>query len=146
MYSFATGMFSGDAPFKPEIGGTEYTVSSKTSWVGFFVSHRPIDKAEWFRITAGVGVGNIENDLEDSDGNTYSAIYNENPVAYLGLGFGMEAKKGLLWGVDIGMLQTGGSTVGKTGGNGMDESQTIRDNWMFGSVLPNFQVTLGWDF
>ena len=146
MFVFAMGAFSGDAPFDPKLGDVTYTASGETTWVGFFVNHRPVDDAQWFRIVAGLGIGNIQNKLEDGDGNTYRIDYNENPVGYLGIGFGVEAKKGFLWGVDLGLLQTAGGQVTRTGGNGPDETETISDSWMSGSILPNFQVSLGWGF
>ena len=73
-------------------------------------------------------------------------VYSENPVGYLGLGFGTEAKKGFLWGFDIGVLQTGGATVVKTGGMGADQTAEIKDSWMFGTILPNVEFSLGWGF
>ena len=147
MFVFALGMFSGNAPFDPEIDGTSYKMSGSASWMGFFLNHRPIETAPWFRLVAGFGIGNIENDLEDDAGNTYAVKYQENPVGYMGLGFGTEAKKGFLWGVDFGILQTNGSVVRKTGGMSADDkSEQIGDNVLFGSVLPNFQFSLGWGF
>ena len=148
MFVFAMGMFSGDAPIKPEIGGTEYSMNGSASWMGFFVNHRPVKTAPWFRLVAGLGIGNIDNELDDGDGNTYSVVYSENPVGYLGIGFGTEAKKGFLWGFDIGVLQTGGATViqTQTDGTSLDQTAEIKDSWMFGTLLPNVQFSLGWGF
>lgn len=146
MFVFAAGGLSGSFPFDPKVGDITYTGSGQTSWVGFFVNHRPIANAQWFRLVAGLGIGHIDNELEDSDGNTYNIVYNENPVGYLGIGFGVEAKRGFLWGVDVGILQTGGSRVVKTGGNGPDETEAISDSFLAGSLLPNFQFSLGWGF
>ena len=148
-FVFGMGGFSGDAPIEPKIGDKTYKMSGDASWVGFFVNHRPIKDAKWFRVVAGLGIGNIENDLEDTaDVNkTYKVVYNENPVGYLGVGFGVEAKKGFLWGVDIGFLQTGGAAITQTGTASSAETiDEFKDNWMFGSVLPNFQFSLGWGF
>lgn len=145
-YQFALGGFSGEAPFKADVEGTEYTMETETTWVGFFVQHRPVDNARWFRLVAGLGIGSIETELDDGDGNTYDVHYKENPVGYLGLGFGGEAKKGFIWGFDLGVLQTSGPMIAKTGGMGADQSAEIGDNAFFGTVLPNLQVTLGWGF
>ena len=105
-----------------------------------------MDSARWFRLVAGLGIGSIETELDDGDGNTYDVHYKENPVGYLGLGFGGEAKKGFIWGFDLGVLQTSGPMIAKTGGMGADQSAEIGDNAFFGTVLPNLQVTLGWGF
>ena len=145
MFTFAMGAFSGNAPFDPKIGDVTYTASGETTWMGFFVNHRPVDDAQWFRLVAGIGIGSIENELEDSNGNSYRIDYKESPVGYLGIGFGVEAKKGFLWGVDLGVLQTAGGNVSSTGGMG-DATEDISDSWMAGTLLPNFQVSLGWGF
>ncbi|MBV72314.1 MAG: hypothetical protein CMH52_13400 [Myxococcales bacterium] len=145
-YQFAMGFFAGKAPIKPKINDIEYEIESETNWVGFFLNHRPSLKYEWFRLVAGFGIGEIENELDDGEGNTYQADYQENPVGYLGLGFGGQAKKGFIWAFDMGLLHTGGPNVYKTGGMGADESQEIADSFFFGRVLPNFQLSLGWGF
>ena len=145
-YVFAMGAFSGNAPIEPEVDGVSYKMSGQTTWVGVFLNHRPVEKAQWFRIVAGLGIGHIENDIEDGDGNIYRLTYNENPAGYLGVGFGLEAKKGFLWGVDFGVLQTGGATVEKIAGTGSNEREAIRDHWVTSSLLPNFQVSIGYGF
>ena len=146
-YVFAGGVFSGEAPMKIDIDGNEFTADGSASWMGVFVNHRPIDSAEWFRLVAGLGIGNIDNDLKDDAGNVYNITYNENPVAYLGLGFGVEAKKGFLWGFDLGLLQTAGPTITRTAaGTGDDQTEAIGDHWMFGTIQFNVQLSLGWGF
>ena len=45
--------------------------------------------------------------LHDDLGNIYTAHYTENPVGYLGLGFGANTDRGFQWALDIGWLQTG---------------------------------------
>ena len=145
---FAFGFNPGlDAPFKPKYGGEEFTVTSTSTWMGAFANHRPIASAEWFRVVAGIGLGYIEHEMDDGNGNTYKVEYRENPVGYLGVGFGAEAKKGFVWGVDIGILQTSGPDITKTSEMGEDVSDEIRDDLMFsGKLLPNLQVTLGYGF
>ena len=121
-------------------------MEGSTNWMGGFLNHRPIDGAEWFRVVAGIGIGNIQNDLEDDAGNTYKVSYNENPVGYLGIGFGAEAKKGFIWGFDLGLLHTARPIITQTGGTGNDESAELADSFFFGGLLPNFQLSLGWGF
>ena len=111
--------------------------------MGAFVTHRPIDGAEWFRLQAGIGLGQIENEITGANNEVYTTNYTENPVAYMGIGFGADTSKGFQWAVDLGLLQTAGPVV-----TGPDAAvvEDIKDNWMFGSVLPNIQVNLGWGF
>ncbi|MEE2787396.1 MAG: hypothetical protein VX589_08665 [Myxococcota bacterium] len=132
-----------------EIDGTDYTVGGSSAWTGFFVNHRPFDNAMWFRFVAGVGIGNIENELDDGNGNVYRVDYNENPVGYWGIGFGNEAKKGFLIGFDIGLLFTAGPDqirVVEGAAPSQDHAKAIEDFWLFGNVLPNFQLTMGYGF
>lgn len=145
-YVFAMGMFNGNAPFDPDINGISYKVSGSTNWVGGFVNHRPVEGAEWFRLVAGIGMGNIQNEVEDDAGNAYKVNYNENPIGYLGVGFGGEAKKGFIWGFDLGLLHTARPMIQRTGGMGEDESAQLADYWLFGGLLPNIQLTVGWGF
>ena len=102
-YQFALGGFSGEAPFKADVEGTEYTMETETTWVGFFVQHRPVDSARWFRLVAGLGIGSIETELDDGDGNTYDVHYKENPVGYLGSV--SVAKPRFIWGFDLGCFK-----------------------------------------
>ena len=138
---FSFGGFSDEAPLKPKIDDVEYTIDNGATWVGFFVNHRPVASASWFRVIAGLGIGSITNDVSDADGNTYTANYKENPVGYLGIGFGAEAKKGFMWGVDLGILQTAGPMIMKS-----SASEKLADDYMFGTILPNIQFSLGWGF
>ena len=126
-----------------EIGDNKYDIEGNSSWVGGFISHRPIDSAQWFRLMAGVGFGNIENEITAEDGSVYNANYTENPVGYLGLGFGGGTNKGFVWAFDLGWLQTAGPQV-----SGPDAAvvEDIKDHWMFGKVLPNMQLSLGYGF
>ena len=126
-----------------DIEGTEYTVNANSSWVGFFVNHRPLDNAQWFRVAGGIGIGSIENDLEDSDGNQYQADYNDNPVGYIGVGFGSQPKNGIQFGFDLGMLHTSGPDIT---GPDADAIVDISNSLFFGNILPNVQATIGWGF
>lgn len=130
-----------------DIDGTTYTVDASSSWVGCFLNHRPFENADWFRIVAGLGIGTIENELEDESGNRYSANYKENPVGYLGIGFGARPVKGFDIGLDIGWLQTSGSVVNQVEGEAKaKEVKSISNHFLFGSALPNVQFTVGWGF
>ena len=126
-----------------DIGGNKYDIESSSSWVGAFIAHRPIDSAEWFRLMAGIGIGNIENEITAEDGAVYHANYTENPVGYLGIGFGADTKKGFQWAFDLGWLQTAGPQVTGPDAAVIDD---IKDNWMFGNALPNIQLSLGYGF
>jgi len=147
-YQFSVGGFpETEAPFKVEVDDSEYTVKGSSSWAGVFVQHRPVDDSKWFRLVFGFGVGQIKNSLDDGEGNTYTANYTENPVIYSGIGFGGEAKKGFIWGFDIGLLSTAGPNVIQTSSmNGIDHTSDIEDFWAFGAMLPNAQLTLGYGF
>ena len=46
---------------------------------------------------------------------------------------------------DIGLLHTGGATVYAIEGDGA-AAEDIKDSALFGAVLPNAQLTLGWGF
>ena len=144
-YLFSLGGLPG-LEMDQEIGGTDYTVDSSSAWMGAFIQHRPFEGAKWFRLAAGLGIGSIENELKDEAGNTFVADYNENPVGYTGIGFGFEPVAGFIWGVDIGMLFTSGSEVRLTEGDDVAAVADIADHFLFGNILPNIQVSLGWGF
>ena len=127
------------------IEDTEYDVTGDTKWAGVFWNHRPIKKADWFRFVSGVGVGRINIDIEDTTSNAkYSADYMENPVLYTGVGFGNKPVKGFLYGFDLGVLATGGTTVTPVDNGTEAQANEIAGNWRFGSALPNFQMTVGY--
>lgn len=138
------GAFSGDNPVSPEISGVTFDATGETNWVGFFINHRPFDDADWFRINTGIGIGGIEGTLTDqADANhTYNVRYQNNPVGYLGVGFGAKPVKGIQVGFDIGLLHTGGPNITGTG----DLAGDIGDTFGFGRVLPNFQLSVSYGF
>ena len=76
-YQFTLGGLPGMEMTDQEIGEGTYDIKSNSSWVGGFISHRPIDGAEWFRVMAGLGIGRIQNELTDTDGNVFRADYTE---------------------------------------------------------------------
>ena len=126
-----------------KIDNKTYKTKGKSAWTGFFINHRPL-KAEWFRLVAGIGFGHIENNLKQGE-NHYRVKYTENPVGYVGIGFGNDTKKGFKVGFDLGLLYTGGATVESVKSDGT-AVEDIRDYWLFGTVLLNFQLTMGYNF
>ena len=141
-----------DLNIEVDMDGDTYSVFNVSSWVGFFVNHRPFVNADWFRLVAGLGVGTIENRIERLEPNgfatdeQYEANYHENPVGYLGIGFGMKPVEGFIWAVDIGWLQTSGPEVRGVHAATADGIEAIENSWMFGSVLPSLQLSLGYGF
>ena len=136
-----------DAPFKLKRGEEEYTQNAGSSWMGFFVNHRPFADAEWLRVNTGLAVGHIEGTVTgDDNGEEYKVEYKENPVGYLGIGFGAGTDKGIFYGFDIGALFSSGPEI-TAGENGTAQGvEDFKDSAALGSVLPNFQLTLGYNF
>ena len=128
------------------IDDTEYEVTSSMSWGGAFWSHRPATKADWFRVVAGIIVGNITLDIDDKPGNEYTAEYNESPAFYAGVGVGNRPVKGVVIGLDIGMMSSAGTTVEAVENGTKEQLDTLNDDWRFGNVMPNLQLTLGYGF
>ena len=128
------------------IDDTEYEVKSSMSWAGALWSHRPATKADWFRVVAGVVVGNITLELDDKQGNEYIAEYNESAALYAGVGVGNRPVKGVLVGFDIGMISTTGTTVEAVENGTKEHLDALNDNWRFGNVMSNLQLTLGYGF
>ena len=136
-----------DAPFKLELDGDEYTQNGGAAWMGFFFNHRPFDEAQWLRVNTGIGIGNIEGTVtNDKNGDEYAVEFSENPVGYLGLGFGAGTDKGVFYGFDIGALFTGGPQIVPAADNKKDVLEDLEDSIFFGSVLPNLQFTVGYNF
>lgn len=143
-FQAALGGFSGTAPINPTIDGVKYDVDNSTSWMGMFINHRPFDDKDWFRLGTGIGVGTIKNTLSyDGSTDTYQANYVGNIVRYVGVGFGVRPKKGLVYSLDLGLLSTSGANV--TGPNA-ETSAKIADDSFFGALLPNIQLGISWGF
>jgi len=136
-----------DAPFGLELDGDEYTQNGGSAWMGFFLNHRPFTEAKWLRVNTGVGFGNIEGTVtNDDNGDEYDVEFSENPVGYLGLGVGAGTAKGMFYGFDIGGLFTGGPVITPAADNEKDVLEDLEDSPFFGSVLPNAQITVGYNF
>lgn len=128
------------------VDGTDYDITSKASWAGVFINHRPTENADWFRLNMGLGIGSIENTLEDSAGDRYDVFLKENPSAYMGVGFGLRPNKGLQYGLDLGALFGAGPVVRADADNTGDALEAISNSFIASNVLPNAQLTIGWGF
>ncbi|MEC7242027.1 MAG: hypothetical protein VXW32_12410 [Myxococcota bacterium] len=145
-YSFGLGgLPSTDSEMT--IDGTDYTRSSESVWAGVFVNHRPFDNAQWLRLNAGLCTGKIVHTLTEGD-NEYKVEYLEVPVGYMGLGFGLNPKKGFQIGLDIGGLFGAGAAFSQTEGDANKEAlDAISENALFSlPFLPNALVNVGWGF
>jgi hypothetical protein len=128
-------------PKVDELGDYEWETSS--SWMGFFVAHRPFEKYNWFVVNTGFAIGGIENHIHAESGNEYQVDYNENPVGYFGFSARSGNVKGLQFGFEIGTLYTSGPdsfTVSDA-----SESNAILEK-LTPNVLPNFQLSIGYGF
>jgi hypothetical protein len=143
------GGFSGDNPVDQEIGGATFAGTAETNWMGIFLNHRPFEDYDWIRFNVGIGIGGIEGTLTDvNDANhTYDVRYGDNPVGYVGIGFGSRPVEGVTVGFDIGGLHTSGAVITSTGSTTnatvMDE---IPNTFGYGRVLPNLQLSVGYGF
>ena len=143
------GAFSGDNPVEQTIAGSTFSGTGATNWMGIFLNHRPFEDFDWIRFNVGIGIGGIESTLTDvNDANhTYDIRYGDNPVGYVGIGFGSRPVEGVTVGFDIGGLHTSGAVISSTGTtvntNVLDE---IPNTPGYGRVLPNIQLSVGYGF
>lgn len=143
------GAFSGDNPVDQEIGSATFAGTAETNWMGIFVNHRPFEDYDWIRFNVGIGIGGIEGTLTDVNNanHAYAIRYDNNPVGYVGIGFGSRPVKGVTVGFDIGGLHTSGADITATGTETdaavMDE---IPNTLGYGRVLPNLQLSVGYGF
>ena len=139
------GLPESNSLIKPKINNiNEYEMSSESSWMGVFVNHRPFEEMEWIRINFGMAIGSIENTLvEPPGGSEYKVLYNNPPSGYFGLGLGQQTKKGLVFGLDFGLLYGPGPII-----TGPDDSkiESISNSPVAGKVLPNIQFSIGFNF
>ena len=131
----------------PDIDGMdEIELNGKSSWMGFFLNHRPFEKMNWFRVNMGIGIGSIENTITEilpGGGGDYTVDYKSSPVGYFGVGVGQRTFKGLTFGFDLGLLYGSGPEVS---GPDADKVEAIRNNSFFSNVLPNIQFSIGYNF
>ena len=139
------GLPESNSLITPKINNiNEYEMTSESSWMGVFVNHRPFEGMEWIRVNFGMAIGSIENTLvEPPGGGEYKVLYNNPPSGYIGLGIGQQTKKGLVFGVDFGLLYGPGPII-----TGPDNSkiESISNSSVAGKVLPNIQFSLGFNF
>jgi len=141
--------FAGDKPLDQEIGGVTFSGTAETNWMGVFLNHRPFEAYDWFRFNVGFGIGGIEGTLQDveNENHSYNIRYGDNPVGYVGVGFGSRPVKGVTVGFDIGGLHTSGGVITATGSHTdavvIDE---IPNTIGYGRVLPNLQLTVNYGF
>ena len=139
------GLPESNSLITPKINNiNEYEMSSESSWMGVFVNHRPFKEMEWIRINFGMAIGSIENTLvEPPGGGEYKVLYNNPPSGYFGLGLGQQTKKGLVFGLDFGLLYGPGPII-----TGPDDSkiESISNSPLAGKVLPNIQFSIGFNF
>ena len=130
-----------------DIDGTDYTRTSESVWSGVFVNHRPFESAKWLRLNAGLCTGRIVHTLTEGD-NEYKVEYLEVPVGYMGIGFGLNPKKGFQIGLDMGGLFGAGAAFSQTGGDANAEAlEAISENALFSlPFLPNALLNVGWGF
>ena len=121
----------------------EYEMSSESSWMGVFVNHRPFKEMEWIRVNFGMAIGSIENTLKETSEDEYKVLYNNPPSGYFGLGIGQQTKKGLVFGVDFGLIYGPGPVI--TGPDN-DKIESISNSSVAGKVLPNVQFSIGFNF
>ncbi|RPG81790.1 MAG: hypothetical protein CBC74_001715 [Crocinitomicaceae bacterium TMED114] len=143
------GAFSGDNPVDQDIAGATFAGTGETNWMGIFLNHRPFEDYDWIRFNVGIGIGGIEATLTDvNDANhTYDIRYGDNPVGYVGIGFGSRPVEGVTVGFDIGGLHTSGATIASTGTTvNADVLDEIPNTFGYGRVLPNFQLSVGYGF
>ncbi len=132
----------------PDFESSSYSVSGTSSWMGVFWRHRPFENQN-IGFNLGMASGQIENNLEDDadDHLTYSVNYTENPVMYLGVNYGSKPVKGLQFGIELGVLSTGGATVQYSGHEEEIEAaiDDIKSKFAW-SMLPNLQLSVSYGF
>lgn len=117
---------------------------SESTWMGFFVHHRPFEKQDWVRINFGLAIGYIEHTLSDgTNSGDYKIMYKNPPSGYLGIGFGQSPKKGIVFGADFGLLFGSGPEIT---GPDVAKIENIKNSAIGSVVLPNFQFSIGYNF
>ncbi len=139
------GLPESNSLITPKINNiNEYEMSSESSWMGVFVNHRPFKEMEWIRVNFGMAIGSIENTLVELPvGGEYKVLYNNPPSGYFGLGIGQQTKKGLVFGVDFGLIYGPGPVIT---GPDSDKIESISNSSVAGKVLPNIQFSIGFNF
>ena len=113
---------------------------------GLFINHRPFESADWFRVNTGIAVGSIFNSLVGNQGSNYDVNFTENPVTYLGIGFGLRPRKGFTYGFDIGSYMVHPALTGLQGGCSSASPEEVLSHPFFAKVLPNIQFGVAYGF
>ena len=134
------------------------SVTGSSSWMGLFWRHRPFNNQN-LGFNVGLASGQIENNFtadgfHEGETVSYSANYTENPVVYFGLNYGLKPLKGFQFGVDLGVLSTGGADIQYTGeaeelaehGDEIADAMTEIKNKFAWSMLPNIQIGVSYGF
>ena len=134
------------------------SVTGSSSWMGLFWRHRPFDNQN-LGFNVGLASGQIENNFtadgfHEGETVSYSVNYTENPVVYFGLNYGLKPVKGFQFGVDLGVLSTGGADIQYTGeaeelaahGDEIADAMTEIKNKFAWSMLPNIQIGVSYGF
>lgn len=153
-----------DAPdaLLPEITDL-ISVTGSSSWMGIFWRHRPLENPN-FGVNIGMAAGQIDQNLFfgnlEGEPVTFDVNYTENPVMYLGLSYGLKPVQGLQFGVDLGVLSTGGAEIAYTGhehDHGDEDhaeeiearldgyADEIKDKFAW-TMLPNIQIGVSYGF
>jgi len=134
------------------------SVTGSSSWMGLFWRHRPFENQN-LGFNVGLASGQIENNFtadgfHEGETVSYSVNYTENPVVYFGLNYGLKPVKGFQFGVDLGVLSTGGADIQYTGeaeelaahGDEIADAMTEIKNKFAWSMLPNIQIGVSYGF
>ena len=157
------GAPEGDVPgaLLPEFDAlllSDVSVAGSSSWLGVFWRHRPFANQN-IGFNLGVASGQIENNLTAAGFHadetvSFNVKYSENPVMYLGANFGSKPVKGFQFGLDLGVLSTGGAVIQYTGeaeeleahGDDIADQMAEISDKLAWSLLPNIQVGVSYGF
>ena len=137
---------------------SDASVAGSSSWLGVFWRHRPFeDQNVGFNL--GLASGQIENNVtaggfHEDETVSFSVNYTENPVMYFGVNYGSKPFKGLQFGLDLGVLSTGGAHIQYKGeaeeleAHGDDIALQIAEinDKLAWSMLPNVQLSVSYGF
>ena len=137
---------------------SDVSVAGSSSWLGVFWRHRPFANQN-IGFNLGVASGQIENNLTAAGFHadetvSFNVKYSENPVMYLGANFGSKPVKGFQFGLDLGVLSTGGAVIQYTGeaeeleahGDDIADQMAEISDKLAWSLLPNIQLGVSYGF
>ena len=137
---------------------SDASVAGSSSWLGVFWRHRPFENQN-VGFNLGLASGQIENNVtaggfHEDETVSFSVNYTENPVMYFGVNYGSKPVKGLQFGLDLGVLSTGGAHIQYTGeaeeleAHGDDIALQIAEinDKLAWTMLPNVQLSVSYGF